>query len=99
MTRCCGSDGDRLHEIDAVESPFVPILYPEHMLRSCKRRGDGRYAAGTRHGRIPEEQLHQVVTRAESESLRSIARDLGVSHETVRAALRTVSGTGQLEST
>jgi DNA invertase Pin-like site-specific DNA recombinase/DNA-binding CsgD family transcriptional regulator len=91
-----GSDGDRLHEMDAFESPLVPILYPEYMLRSRNRRGAGRYAAGTRHCRISEEQLSELVTRAKSESLRSIARDLGVSHETVRAALRTADVSGRL---
>ena len=90
-----GSDGDRLREIDAVESPMVPILYPERVLRSCRRRGAGRYATGVRQCRIHEDQLPALVMRAESESLRSIARDLGVSHETVRSALRAADSSGE----
>ena len=58
------------------------------MLHKHRRRGAERYAAGTKHGRIPEEQWPTIVARARRESLRSIARDLGVSHETVRSMLR-----------
>ncbi len=85
-----------MREIDAVESPLVPILYPEHVLQSRKRRGGGRYALGTRNLRIPEEQLTELLMRAKRESLRRIARDLGVSHETVRSALRAADVSGRL---
>jgi hypothetical protein len=37
---------------------------------------------------IPYEQWPEIVRRAGQESIRRIARDLGVSHEAVRTALR-----------
>jgi hypothetical protein len=67
---------------------MVPFLYPERMLRSRQRRGVGRYAAGAKGPRIPRERWPEVAARAEREGLRAVARDLGVSHETVRAVLR-----------
>ncbi len=84
-----GSDGDRLLEIDAVLPPCVPFLYPEGAVDKRRRRGAGRYAAGVKGSRIPEELWPAIVVRARQESLRSIALDLGVSHETVRSILRT----------
>ena len=90
-----GSDGDRLREIDVVSSPLVPFLYPERMVRVRRRRGVGRYAAGTKHRAIPEDRWPEVIARAKQEGLRSIARDFGVSHETVRAVLRVAGLSGQ----
>jgi hypothetical protein len=90
-----GSDGDRLREIDAVVSPLVPFLFPERLLRSCGRRGTGRYAVGTKPHRIPKDRWPEVVARANGEGLRSIARDFGVSHETVRAILRVADAADQ----
>ena len=77
-----------MREIDAVAPPLVPFLYPERLLRARQRSGAGRYATGTKPGRIPEDRWPELVARAQGESLRSIARDFGVSHETVRAVLR-----------
>ena len=93
VTWCIGgSDGGPLREIDAVSPPLVPYFYPEHVLRSRSRLGVGRYAAGTKPRRIPEDRWLDVVTRARSESLRSIARDYNVSHETVRGVLLIAGG-------
>lgn len=92
-----GSDGDRLREIDAISPPLVPILYPARALQSRKRGGTGRYAGGSKPRRIPEERWTEVVERARSEGLRSIARDFGVSHETVRAGLRVATMGSQAE--
>jgi hypothetical protein len=39
---------------------------------------------------IPEERWLEVAARAGREGLRAVARDLGVSHETVRSVLRSV---------
>ncbi len=64
------------------------MLYAERVIQSTKRRGAGRYAAMTRSLRIPEGRWSEVAERARSEALRSIARDFGVSHETVRTVLR-----------
>ncbi len=89
-----GSDGDRLREIDAVLPPLVPFLYPARVLRARHRRGAGRYAPGTKPRRIPEDRWPEVVARAKQEGLRSIARDFGVSHETVRAVLRVAGPAG-----
>ncbi|MDP9364143.1 MAG: recombinase family protein [Chloroflexota bacterium] len=85
-----GSDGDRLREIDAVPPPLVPFLYPERVLRARRRHGAGRYAAGTKRHTIPEERWPEVAARAEREGLRSVARDLGVSHETVRSVVQSL---------
>ena len=83
---------DRLREIDAVAPPLVPFLYPDSVHRSRLRRGAGRYAVGAKPSLIPQEDWPDLVARAQCGSLRSIARDLGVSHETVRTVLRTAHG-------
>ena len=86
-----GRDGDRLRAIDAVAPPLVPFLYPERVLRTRRRGGGGRYALGAKPPRIPRERWPEVVARAECEGLRSIARGFGVSHETVRAVIRSAT--------
>jgi hypothetical protein len=80
-----------LREIDVVAPPLVPFLYPDHLLRSRRRPGAGRYAAGTKAPRVPRERWPEIAERATREGLRTVARDLGVSHETVRAVLRAVA--------
>jgi len=90
-----GSDGDRLRGIDIVALPLVPFLYAERVLQSRRRRGTSRYAPGTKPRRIPEDRWPEIVTRAQQEGLRSIARDFGVSHETVRAVLRVAGLAGR----
>jgi hypothetical protein len=66
----------------------MPFLYAERVLRSRQRRNAGRYAPGTKPLRIPQDRWPEVLARAKGEGLRSIARDFGVSHETVRAVLQ-----------
>jgi hypothetical protein len=73
-----------------VSRPLGPFLYPERVLSAGRRRGAGHYAAGAEVRAIPEERWPEVAARAEREGLRAVARDLGVSHETVRAVVRTV---------
>ena len=85
-----GSDGDRLREIDVVDVPLIPFFYPERLLHSRRRSGIGRYAVVTKGPRIPREQWTDVAARARCEGLRSVARDLNVSHETVRAVVKRV---------
>jgi hypothetical protein len=80
-----GSDGDRLREIDVVELPLVPFLYPDRLLRSRRRSDIGRYASATKGPRIPRDQWPYIAARAKREGLRAVARTLGVSHETVRS--------------
>lgn len=80
-----------MREIDAVAPPLVPFLYPERVLRFCRRRGAGRYAAGAKGPSIAEERWAEVASRAEREGLRAVARDLGVSHETVRLVVRSLA--------
>ncbi len=80
-----------MREIDAVAPPLVPFLHPDSVHRSRLRRGAGRYAVGAKPPRIPRERWPEVVARAQGESLRSIARGFGVSHETVRAVLRSAT--------
>ena len=99
MTRSCqgsdrGFDRDRSREIDVVAPPLVPFLYAELLLRTRQRRGVGRYATGSKGRRIPEERWSEVADRAQREGLRRVARDLGVSHETVRAVVRAVDRAG-----
>ena len=89
-----GSDGDHFREIDEIAAPLIPFLYPSRLLGSRGRRGTGRYAAGTKSHRIPEDRWPEVVARAKGEGLRSIACDFGVSHETVRTVLRAANSTG-----
>ncbi len=72
--------------------PLVPFLYPEWVLRSRRRQGAGRYAVGAKGSRIPRERWPEVAARAEREGLRAVARDFGVSHETVRLVLREAAG-------
>ena len=86
-----GSDGDRLREIDVVSPPLVPFLYPEQVLRARGRAGAGRYAAHAKGPRVPRERWAEVAARAQREGLRAVARDLGVSHETVRAVVQAVA--------
>ncbi len=87
-----GSDGDRLREIDVVSPPLVPFLYLDRVLRARRRSVNGRYAAGTKGPRIPKERWPEVAARAQREGLRAVARDFGVSHETVRVVLREAAG-------
>ncbi|MDP9375263.1 MAG: recombinase family protein [Chloroflexota bacterium] len=82
-----GSDGDRLREIDVVQLPLVPFLYPERLLRARQRRGAGRYAAGLKGPRLSPECWPEIAARAEYESLRDLAVTYGVSHETIRGIL------------
>jgi hypothetical protein len=84
-------DGDRLREIDAVELPLVPFLYPERHLQSRRRSGSGRYAVAAKGPRIPKTYWPEIADRAQSQGLRAVARDLGVSHETVRSVVRAVT--------
>ena len=89
-----GSDGSRLREIDVVAPPLVPFLYPERALRARQRRGVGRYSAEAKGPRIPKERWPKVAERARREGLRAVARELGVSHETVRTVVQAVARAG-----
>ena len=71
--------------------PLVPFLYPERVPRARQWRGAGRYAAGAKGPRIPGERWPEVAALARQEGLRAVARELGVSHETVRAVVRTIA--------
>jgi hypothetical protein len=73
-----------------VSLPLVPFLYPERVLRSRRRSGVGRYATAAKGPRIPRERWAQVAVRAKHEGLRAVARDFGVSHETVRSMVKQV---------
>ena len=86
-----GSDGDRFREIDVVELPLVPILYPDRLLSSRHRSGIGRYATVAKGPRIPRERWTEVAVRAKDEGLRAVACDFGVSHETVRSVVKTLA--------
>jgi hypothetical protein len=89
-----GSDGDRLRAIDVVDLPLIPFLYLDRVLHSRRRSGIGRYAIAIKGPRIPRERWLKVTARAELSGLRSVARDLGVSHETVRAIVMQVKHGG-----
>ena len=85
-----GSDGDRLREIDVVAAPLVPFLYPERLLHARRRSGIGRYAPAAKGPCIPREHWPHVAARAKREGLRAVAREFGVSHETVRVIVQRV---------
>ena len=89
--RMGGSDGDRLREIDVVSLPLIPFLYPERVLRARRRSGVGRYAPTSKGPRFGRDHWRQIAARAQREGLRGVARDLGVSHETMRAICKQVS--------
>jgi transposase len=54
----------------------------------------GRYAVVAKGPRIPREQWSEVAVRAKREGLRAVARELGVSHETVRTIVKRVRRVG-----
>ncbi len=83
-----------MREIDVVSPPLVPFLYPERVLRSRQRRGVGRYATGVKAAKIPEACWAIVAARAKHEGLRAVARDFGVSHETVRSVVHAIDQVG-----
>src|SRR5207302_612083 len=72
-------------EIDVVHPPLIPFLYPERVLRARRRRAAGRYAPEARPARLPPELWPVIAERARYESLRDLAAEYGVSHETIRA--------------
>lgn len=82
--------GDRLREIDVVKPPLIPFLYPERLLHSRRRCGVGKYASVAKGPRIPRERWAHVATRAKREGIRAVARNLGVSHETLRTVVKWV---------
>jgi hypothetical protein len=71
-----------------VELPLIPFLYPDQLLRARRRCAMGRYATATKGPRIPRERWFEAVTRVPHEGLRAVARDFGVSHETVRSVVQ-----------
>jgi hypothetical protein len=85
-----GSDGDRLREIDVVALPLIPFLYPERLLHSRRRSGIGRYAPVAKGPLIPSERWLEVAAQVECQGLRAVARNWGVSHETVRLICKRV---------
>ena len=74
-----------------VDSPLIPCLYPERLLHSRRRSGLGRYSTVANGPRIPRERWPEVAVRAQVEVLRAVARDFGVSYETVRSVGRTIT--------
>jgi hypothetical protein len=92
-----GSDRDRLGEIDVFALPLVPFLYPERLLRLRQRAGIGGYAPVAKEPLIPRERWTEVAARAQREGLRTVARNLGLSHETVRMIVRRVKQDRLLE--
>jgi len=85
-----GSDGDRLREIDVVTQPLIPFLYPERVFYSRRRSGVGRYAVVVKGPRIPRERWSAVAAQVQRDGLRAVARELNVSHETVRGIVKRV---------
>jgi hypothetical protein len=73
-----------------VELPLVPFLYSDRLLRSRRRSGVGRHATVAKGPRIARDHWRAIAARAEHEGLRCVARDLGGSHEIVRAIYQRV---------
>jgi hypothetical protein len=86
-----GTNGDRLREIDVVELRLVPFLYSERLIRTRHRSGIGRYAMAAKGPRISRACWPEVAVRVQRQGLRAVARDLGVSHETVRSVVNAVA--------
>jgi hypothetical protein len=75
--------------------PLVPLLYPERILLGRHRSHSGRYSSTVSRSRIPQEHWSEVAERASDKGLRSVAAELGVSHETIR---KIVNRVGKWES-
>jgi hypothetical protein len=82
--------GDRLREIGVVELPLIPFFYRERLLRSRQQSGVQRYALMAKRSCIAHEQCTAIAALSERKGLRGVPRDLGVSHETVRAICKRV---------
>lgn len=76
-------------------APLIPILYPERIMHDHRRIGTGRYSRTTSRSRVPPELWAEVAARAHTEGLRPVARDLGVSHETIRTIVNRVREQGR----
>ena len=73
-----------------MDLPLIPFLFPERLLQLRRRSGIGRYALVTKGPCVPKACWPEVAGRAEREGLRSVAREFGVSHETVRSICKFV---------
>ena len=69
-----------------VEPPLVPFLYPHAVLAAP------RPFAPQHRPRLAREYWTEIAERARHESLRDLAAEYGVSHETIRAAVRHATG-------
>ncbi len=81
-----GSDGGPVREIDVVEPPLVPFLYPSEALEATPRR------PLQCRPRLPHDCWPAIAERAQYESLRDLAAEYGVSHETIRTIVRGARG-------
>ncbi len=77
-----GSDGDRVREIDVVAPPLVSFLHPYAVLEAP------RPCAPQHRPRRARDYWPEIAARARYESLRELAAECGVSHETIRAVVR-----------
>jgi hypothetical protein len=73
-----------------VKLPLIPFLYSERLLHARRRSGVGRYATTAKGSLIPRERWPEVAERVQREGLRDVARELRVSHETVRTVVKRV---------
>ena len=80
-----GSDGGPVREIDVVEPPLVPFLYPRAAFEITHTR------PLQCRPRLPRQCWPEIAERAQYESLRDLAVEYGVSHETIRAVVRQVT--------
>jgi len=92
LERCLssGSDGDRLREIDEIAPPLIPLPCPEqtqcegilNLVRDSKKV--------TGKWKISVDRWLEISDRSRSESLRDLAAEFGVSHETIRTILKRI---------
>jgi len=82
--------GSVTRDRDGGAMPLLPFLYPERLLQLRRRSGIGCYALVTEGPRVPKACWSEVAGRAERVGLRSVAREFGVSHETVRSICKCV---------
>ena len=79
-----------------MDLPLIPVLYPERLLTRRRRSGGGRYARTAKGPLIPWEHWTEIAVRVQREGLRAVARDFGVSHETIRMVGRAMVTEGSV---
>lgn len=96
---CCpgGPDGDRIREYNTQLQGYSgrdepPLALPSHIpilatLNQGPIHPSPDCPSGQRASRLSPQQTHDILVRVGRESLRALAKEYGVSHETIRRVL------------